>query len=77
MVALIRNIDIVIAYIFDVFLFHSSFTSISLLGSGLVVIATIGCGIVNVLQKASYKELRCELMSVESEDDKHVLCQID
>ena len=49
-VALIRNIDIVIAYIFDVAIFQHSFTSTSLLGSGIVVMATVGSGVLTILK---------------------------
>lgn len=50
MVALIRNIDIVIAYIFDVTIFQHTFTSTSLLGSGIVVMATVGSGVITILK---------------------------
>ena len=39
-VALIRNIDIVIAYTFDILLFNHSYSTISLLGGVLVAVVS-------------------------------------
>ena len=62
MVALVRNIDIVIAYIFDVLIFRHSYSILSLVGSCLVVCATIGSGLVSILQETKqYKKLSCEM----------------
>jgi drug/metabolite transporter (DMT)-like permease len=59
MVALIRNIDIVVAYGFDMVIFRYSFSAMSLLGGGLVVMATIGSGLFELLHQAGqYKKLR-------------------
>ena len=61
MVALIRNVDIVIAYVFDVLIFRHTFSVMSLLGGGLVVIATIGSGLVSLLHQAgNYKKVGSE-----------------
>ena len=61
MVALIRNVEIVIAYVFDIIIFRHAFSASSLVGGGLVIIATIGSGLANLLQEAGqYKKVRCE-----------------
>ena len=68
-VALIRNVDIVIAYVFDVLIFRHDFSAMSLVGGGMIAMATIGSGLVNLLQEAGrYKKVRsCE--SVEDNFD--------
>ena len=51
MMALIRNIDIAIAYLFDVVVLRHSFSVMSLTGSTLVVMATIGSGFINATHR--------------------------
>ena len=52
MVALLRNIDIVAAYIFDIFLFNVKFTPIACVGSLIVVSATVGSGFVSLMKSS-------------------------
>ena len=62
LVALVRNIDIVIAYVCDVLLFQHSFSALSLVGGALVVAATVGSGLINICQETQqYKKLSCEV----------------
>ena len=52
--------DIVIAYIFDFLIFKHSFSAMSLFGGGLVLLATIGSGLVSLLQETDYKNVESE-----------------
>ena len=55
-VALVRNIDVVVAYIFDITIFHQVFTAASLGGSGLVIAAIVGNSIVSMVQESRSRD---------------------
>ena len=50
MVALVRNIDIAIAFAYDVAILKHNFSAVSLIGSCLVAMATIGSGLVKAMK---------------------------
>ena len=52
--------DIVIGYIFDFLIFKHSFSAMSLFGGGLVLLATIGSGLLSLLQETEYKNVESE-----------------
>ena len=61
MVALIRNIDIAIAYLFDVTVLGHNFSVLSLIGSSLVGVATVGGGLKNALSADQSEDEKTEL----------------
>ena len=49
MVALVRNIDIALAFAYDVAILKHNFSAMSLIGSCLVAMATIGSGLAKAI----------------------------
>ena len=48
LVSLVRNVDIVAAYLFDTLIFANTFSALSVTGGLLVVMATVGSGMVDL-----------------------------
>ena len=71
-VALVRNVDIAIAFAFDVLILNHEFSVPAIVGSGLVAIATVGKGFLNTIRSLdtnenyTYSKLNIEL---EEEDN--------
>lgn len=67
MLSLIRNVDIAIAYTFDVTILLHKFSAMSLSGGGLVILATLGSGPYKVITSESEK---CEYEGIEDASDR-------
>ena len=74
MVALVRNVDIAIAFGFDVLILNHEFSVPAIVGSGLVAIATVGKGFLNTKRSLetsenySYSKLNIELEETDNRE---------